>query len=167
MKENRSPARALCRGALIAAMYVALTVLAAQLGLSSGVIQLRLSEALCVMPLFTAAAVPGLAVGCFLANALTGAVALDVVMGAAATLIGALGTYALRRRPLPALLPPILANTVIVPWVLRYGYGVPDAIWYMMLTVGAGEVLSVGVLGFLLYLSLRRRAGQLLGGEAE
>lgn len=161
MKENRSPARALCRGALIAAMYVALTVLAAQLGLSSGVIQLRLSEALCVMPLFTAAAVPGLAVGCFLANALTGAVALDVVMGAAATLIGALGTYALRRRPLPALLPPILANTVIVPWVLRYGYGVPDAIWYMMLTVGAGEVLSVGVLGFLLYLSLRRRAVRL------
>lgn len=161
MKENRSPARALCQGALIAAMYVALTVLAAQLGLSSGVIQLRLSEALCVMPLFTAAAVPGLAVGCFLANALTGAVALDVVMGAAATLIGALGTYALRRRPLPALLPPILANTVIVPWVLRYGYGVPDAIWYMMLTVGAGEVLSVGVLGFLLYLSLRRRAVRL------
>lgn len=162
MKENRSPARALCQGALIAAMYVALTVLAAQFGLSSGVIQLRLSEALCVMPLFTAAAIPGLAVGCFLANALTGAVALDVVMGAAATLIGALGTYALRRRPLSALLPPILANTVIVPWVLRYGYGAPDAIWYMMLTVGAGEVLSAGVLGFLLYLSLRRHAVRLV-----
>ena len=145
MRETKSPARALCQGALIAAMYVALTYLAAQFGLSSGVIQLRLSEALCVMPIFTAAAIPGLALGCFLANAL----------------IGAVGTYLLRRRPLLALLPPIAANTVIVPFVLRYGYGMPDAIWYMMGTVGAGEVLSVGVLGFLLYLSLRRHAAQL------
>ena len=161
MKGTKSPARALCQGALIAAMYVALTYLAAQLGLSSGVIQLRLSEALCVMPVFTAAAIPGLALGCLLANALTGAVVLDVVLGPVATLIGAAGTYLLRRRPLPALLPPILANTVIVPWVLRYGYGFPDAIWYMMGTVGIGEVLSVGVLGSLLYLSLRRRAVQL------
>lgn len=161
MRENKSPARALCQGALIAAMYVALTYLAAQFGLSSGVIQLRLSEALCVMPIFTAAAIPGLALGCFLANALTGAVVLDVVMGPIATLMGAAGTYALRRHPLLALLPPIAANTVIVPFVLRYGYGMPDAIWYMMGTVGAGEVLSVGVLGFLLYLSLRRRAAQL------
>lgn len=161
MRETKSPARALCQGALIAAMYVALTYLAAQFGLSSGVIQLRLSEALCVMPIFTAAAIPGLALGCFLANALTGAVVLDVVVGAIATLIGAVGTYLLRRRPLLALLPPIAANTVIVPFVLRYGYGMPDAIWYMMGTVGAGEVLSVGVLGFLLYLSLRRYAAQL------
>ena len=161
MRDTNSPARALCPGALIAAMYVALTYLAAQFGLSSGVIQLRLSEALCVMPIFTAAAIPGLALGCFLANALTGAVVLDVVMGAIATLIGAVGTYLLRRRPLLALLPPIAANTVIVPFVLRYGYGMPDAIWYMMGTVGAGEVLSVGVLGFLLYLSLRRHAAQL------
>ena len=161
MRETKSPARALCQGALIAAMYVALTYLAAQFGLSSGVIQLRLSEALCVMPIFTAAAIPGLALGCFLANALTGAVVLDVVMGAIATLIGAVGTYLLRRRPLLALLPPIAANTVIVPFVLRYGYGMPDAIWYMMGTVGAGEVLSVGVLGFLHYLSLRRYAAQL------
>ena len=161
MRETKSPARALCQGALIAAMYVALTYLAAQFGLSSGVIQLRLSEALCVMPIFTAAAIPGLALGCFLANALTGAVVLDVVMGAIATLIGAVGTYLLRRRPLLALLPPIAANTVIVPFVLRYGYGFPDAIWYMMTTVGIGEVLSVGVLGFLLYLSLRRHSAQL------
>ena len=161
MKGNTSPARALCQGALIAALYVALTYLAAQFGLSSGVIQLRLSEALCVMPIFTAAAIPGLTAGCFLANLLTGSVALDVVMGPAATLIGALGTYALRRQPALALLPPVLSNAIIVPWVLRYGYGMPDAIWYMTATVGLGEVLSVGVLGFALYLSLRRHAAQL------
>lgn len=161
MRGNKSPARAICQGALIAAMYVALTYLAAQFGLSSGVIQLRLSEALCVMPIFTAAAIPGLFLGCLLANALTGAVVLDVVMGSIATLIGAVGTYLLRRHPRLALLPPILANIIIVPWVLRCGYGMPDAIWYMMGTVGAGEVLSVGVLGSLLYLSLRRHAARL------
>jgi len=155
MKGN--PTHALCQGALIAALYVALTYLAAQLGLHSGVIQLRLSEALCILPVFTTAAIPGLTVGCFLANALTGGVVLDIVMGPIATLIGALGTYALRRRPSLALLPPIAANAVIVPFVLRYGYGAPDAVWYMAFTVGVGEILSAGVLGFLLYLTLRRR----------
>ncbi len=157
MKQT-TPARTLCQGAVIAALYVALTYAASLLGLSSGVIQLRLSEALCILPLFLPAAVPGLFVGCLLANLLTGCVALDIVCGSMATLIGAVGTYALRRHYLPSLLPPILANTLIVPWVLRFGYGAPDAIWYMMLTVGTGEVLSVGVLGTLLYLALRRSA---------
>ena len=157
MKGNH-PARALTQGAVIAALYVALTYAASLMGLSSGVIQLRLSEALCVLPLFLPAAVPGLFVGCLLANLLTGSVALDIVCGSLATLIGAAGTRLLRRRPWPALLPPSLANTLIVPWVLRFGYGMPDAVWYMMVTVGAGEILSVGVLGSLLYLALRRRA---------
>ena len=157
MKGNRST-RALTQGAVIAALYVALTYAAALMGLSSGVIQIRLSEALCVLPLFLPSAVPGLFIGCLLANLLTGCVALDIVCGSLATLIGALGTYALRRHPWPALVPPILANTLIVPWVLRYGYGAPDAIWYMMVTVGAGEILSVGVLGTLLYVALRRRS---------
>ena len=157
MKGNH-PARALTQGAVIAALYVALTYAASLMGLSSGVIQLRLSEALCVLPLFLPAAVPGLFVGCLLANLLTGSVVLDIVCGSLATLIGAAGTRLLRRRPWPALLPPILANTLIVPWVLRFGYGMPDAVWYMMVTVGAGEILSVGVLGSLLYLALRRRA---------
>ena len=156
MKGNRST-RALTQGAVIAALYVALTYAAALMGLSSGVIQIRLSEALCILPLFLPSAVPGLFVGCLLANLLTGCVVLDIVCGSLATLIGALGTYALRRHRWLALLPPILSNTVIVPWVLRYGYGMPDAIWYMMVTVGIGEILSVGVLGTLLYLALRRR----------
>ena len=161
MKERNS-ARTLTLGAVIAALYVALTFLSAQLGLSSGVIQLRLSEALCALPLFFPAAIPGLAVGCLLANLLTGSVMLDVVFGPVATLFGALGTYALRRHPLSALLPPVLSNAVIVPWVLRYGYGLPDAIWFMTLTVGAGELLSAGVLGYLLYLALKKRVNLFL-----
>ena len=100
---------------------------------------------------------PGLAVGCLLANALTGAVVMDIILGPVATLAGALGTRLLRHHPRLALLPPILANVIIVPWVLRYGYGMPDAIWYMMLTVGAGEAISVGILGTALYEGLRRR----------
>ena len=154
---QQNTTRALTQGAVIAALYVALTYLASLMGLSSGVIQIRLSEALCILPIFLPAAVPGLAVGCLLANALTGAVVMDIVLGPVATLAGALGTRLLRGRPRLAILPPILANVIIVPWVLRLGYGMPDAIWYMMLTVGAGEVISVGILGTALYEGLRRR----------
>ena len=148
--------RQLCQGAVVAALYVALTYLSAALGLASGAVQVRLGEALCFLPILMPAAVPGLAVGCLLSNLLTGSVALDVVCGSLASLAGALGTRALRRRPPLAFLPPILANALVVPWVLRYGYGAPDAIWWMVLTVGAGEVIAVGLLGGLLYGALRR-----------
>ena len=142
-------------GGAVAAVYVLLTLLAAALGLASGVIQVRLSEALCVLPIFFPAAVPGLFVGWLLANLLTGAVVWDVIFGSLATLLGALGTRLLRKKPVLALLPPILANVLIVPFVLSYAYGVPDGIPYLMLTVGIGEVLSCGVLGGLLYRRLK------------
>ena len=155
MKNTRTSA--LTQGAIVAALYVALTYVASALGLASGVIQIRLSEALCVLPLFLPASVPGLYVGCLLANILTGCVALDILFGPIATLIGAVGTWLLRRHEKLALLPPILANMVIVPLVLRYGYGMGDAMWYMVLTVGIGEVISVGVLGSLLLVGLKHR----------
>ena len=158
---KRSDIRYLTRAALIAALYVALTAVAALLDLASGTIQVRISEALCVLPLFTPAAIPGLAVGCLLANLLTGCVPWDIAVGSLATLLGALGTRALRERPFwVAALPPILANTILVPFVLRYAYGVPGAIPFFMLTVGIGEVLSVGVLGWLLYRALNRSGAQ-------
>ncbi len=157
--------RALTQGAVIAALYVALTYIASLLGLSSGVIQIRLSEALCVLPIFLPAAIPGLYIGCLLANILTGCVALDILMGPIATLIGAVGTYLLRRHPRLALLPPILSNAIIVPIVLRFGYGMGDAMWYMVLTVGIGEVISVGILGSILYAAFSRRARSLLKPE--
>ncbi len=159
MKQTRIRIRMLTYGALIAALYVVLTYLAAMLGLSSGVIQLRLSEALTVLPVIVPAiyapgTVLGLFVGCVLANTLTGAVIWDIVFGSIATLLGALGTWALRRVPrlrtALAWLPPTLANTVIVPFVLQKAYGAEDALWFLFLTVGIGELLSCGVLGSLL-----------------
>ena len=157
MKKNNSILLLdLTQGAMIAALYVVLTFIANLAGLASGVIQLRLSEALTILPIFTAAAVPGLAVGCVLANLLTGCAVWDVVFGSLATLIGAIGKRLLRKKsPVLAVLPPILANVIIVPLVLQRVYGVEDAYWYLAMTVGAGEIISCGVLGLLLYRSLK------------
>ena len=153
----------LAQAAIIAALYVVLTWIAAELGLSSGVIQVRFSEALTILPFFTAAAIPGLFIGCLLANVLTGAVIWDIIFGSLATLIGAVVTYALRKTKIKWLapLPPIVANTLIVPWVLRFAYGSPDAIWYMALTVGAGEIISCGILGMILLFALLPHRSQL------
>ena len=143
-------------GGAIAALYVVLTLVANAFGLASGAIQVRLSEALTILPCFTAAAVPGLTVGCILANLVTGCAPWDVVFGSLATLIGAVGTYLLRKKPLLAWIPPVLSNAIIVPIVLQKVYGVPDSFWYLMLTVGAGEVIACGILGLLLYKALSK-----------
>ena len=143
-------------GGAIAALYVVLTLVANAFGLASGAIQVRLSEALTILPCFTAAAVPGLTVGCILANIITGCALWDVVFGSLATLIGAVGTYLLRKKPLLAWIPPVLSNAIIVPIVLQKVYGVPDSFWYLMLTVGAGEVIACGILGLLLYKALEK-----------
>ena len=138
------------QAAVIAALYVVLTFVANALGLASHTIQVRFSEALCILPVFTPAAIPGLFVGCLLSNILTGCMALDVIFGSLATLIGAIGTYLLRKTKFAFTLPPVIANTIIVPLVLRNVYGLEDAVWYLMLTVGIGEVLSICVLGMIL-----------------
>ena len=142
------------QAAVIAALYVVLTYLAALLGLSSGAIQVRFSEALTILPYFISSAVPGVAIGCLLANFLTGCAVLDIVFGAIATLIGGIGSYLLRKNKWLVPLPPIIANTLIVPWVLQTAYGVEDAYWYLMLTVGAGEVISCYLLGMILLFAL-------------
>ncbi len=143
----------LAQGAIIAAVYVALTYVFAPV--SFGPIQVRIAEALTILPVFTPAAIPGLFIGCVIANIYGGAV-LDVVFGSLATLIGAFFTWKLRHaRPFLAPVPPILSNTIIIPFVLRYAYSIEDSIPFLMLTVGFGEVLSCGVLGMLLYYALR------------
>ena len=147
--------KTLSLGGAIAALYVVLTLVAQAFGLASGAIQVRLSEALTILPVFTAAAVPGLTVGCVLANLITGCAMWDVVFGSLATLLGAIGTRLLRSKPLIAWIPPVLSNAIIVPIVLQKVYGVPDAWWYLVLTVGAGEVISCGILGLLLYHSIK------------
>ena len=146
--------------AIIAALYVLLTFIANALGLANFAIQVRFSEALTILPLFTPAAIPGLYVGCLLSNILTGCIAWDILFGPIATLLGALGTYALRRKhPILGTLPPIAANTLIVPFVLAYAYKFEGSITYFMLTVGIGEIISCGILGYLVYLTLRKHAG--------
>lgn len=156
-KSYRNSAAYVTKAAFIAALYVILTELSAQFGLSgTNVIQFRLSEALTVLPFFTSAAIPGLVIGCFLSNLLTGAVIWDVVFGTVATLIGALLTYALRRYKWLAPIPPILANTVIVPFVLRYAYQFGDAWWFLALTVFVGEFVCCGVLGMVLLFAVNR-----------
>ena len=149
MKNNKT--MMIANAGLIAALYVVLTYVAASVGLASGVIQVRISEALTILPVFTAAAVPGLTVGCVLANLLTGCAAWDVVFGSLATLIGAVGTRMMRKTPQLAWIPPVVANVAIVPIVLMKVYGAEDAWWFLALTVGAGELISCGLLGLLVW----------------
>ena len=168
MKNKNSSASFLAQGAAIAALYVVLTIIAAALGIASGAIQVRLSEALTILPVFTAAAVPGLTVGCVLANLITGCAAWDVVFGSMATLLGAIGTRMLRDRPAIAWIPPVVSNMLIVPVVLMKVYGVDsvdvfgsvfngDSLWIMLVvTVGIGEIIACGVLGMLLYQALKK-----------
>lgn len=146
----------ICHAAMIAALYVVLTLVASSIDLASGNIQVRFSEALTILPFFTPAAIPGLAIGCLISNLITGCVPLDILFGTIATLIGALGSYALRRYKWLVPLPPILANAIIVPWVLRLGYGMALPIPFMMLTVGIGEILSCYVLGMILLFALEK-----------
>lgn len=146
----------LTQSAMIAALYVVLTLLANAFGLANYAIQVRFSEALTILPVFTPAAIPGLWVGCVLSNIITGCMPLDVVFGSLATLLGAIGTYLLRKYKWAAVVPPIAANTLIVPFVLSYVYQFEGSIPYFMLTVGAGEIISCGVLGLILYRMLEK-----------
>ena len=145
----------LTQGALIATLYVVLTFSFATF--SSGPIQVRLAEALTILPYFTPAAIPGVFIGCAIGNLLAGSILWDVIFGSLATLIGAIFTFLLRKKskylaPVPA----ILSNTIIIPYVLKYAYGNPLPIPYMMLTVGIGEILSCGLLGLILLTTLEK-----------
>lgn len=147
------------QAAVIAAMYVVLTFVSSSLGLASGEIQIRLSEMLCILPAFTPAAIPGLFLGCLLSNLLTGCTVIDIVFGSLATLIAAVLSYQLRNHKYPLLItvPPVVANMIVVPFILKFSYGVPLPIPVMMATVGIGEVISVMVLGSVLYFALDKR----------
>ena len=145
--------RLMTESALIAAVYVALVLLFKPI--SFGAIQFRIAEALCVLPFFSLSAVPGLALGCLLGNFFSGAAMPDVIFGTFATLLAAILSYKLRTvSKWLVCLPPILANAIIVPFVLQYAYGVTDGYFFLFATVGIGETLAVGVLGNVLLLAL-------------
>lgn len=144
-------------GAVIAALYTVLTLLSNALGLASGAIQLRISEALTILPVFTPAAPLGLFIGCLISNIICGNMLPDVIFGSLATLIGAFGTYYFAKNKYTASLFPIISNTAIVPLVLKYVYKIAGPLWYFILTVGIGEVISCGIFGIILYSALEKR----------
>ena len=158
MQKNKKHIRLLCEAALIAAIYVILTYLCAAFGMSSGAIQLRLSEALCVLAIFTPAAVPGVALGCFMANLLTGCALWDIVFGSLASLVGMLGCRALKKHPYLAPVPYAFANMMVIPFVVKLVYGAPEALYFIFLTVGIGEIISVFAVGIPLYLVLKKHS---------
>ena len=145
---------------MIAALYVALTYLASLFGLDKGAIQFRISEMLCILPAFLPEATLGLTIGCILANLLTGCLALDILFGSIATLIGAIGARLLRHLPIKFAwlipVPTILANAIIVPFVIKYVYMTEGFYWLFFLTVGLGELVCAGIAGTMLYYSIKK-----------
>ena len=161
------------QAAAIAALYVVLTLLANALGLANYAIQVRFSEALTILPFFTPAAIPGLFVGCIIANTLTGCMLLDTIFGSLATLVGALVTYYIAHgfkapgnpdyyctsmvKKWLCPIPPIVANVLVVPPVLIHVYHMEGTLPFFMLTVGIGEVISCFILGMILLHALEPR----------
>ena len=143
--------RSVCLSAMIAALYAALTLLLAPI--SYGAIQCRISEAMTLLPILLPQAIPGLVIGCLVANLLSPVAIWDVIFGTLATLIAALGTYRLRKKPLLAALCPVVANGVIVGVMLAVFYALP--LWMTMLEVAVGEAAAVA-LGFILLAALRK-----------
>ena len=159
VKRVTGSTRNMTRGALIAALYVGLCYISTIFGLSSGAIQFRIAEVLCVLPIFMPEAIPGLFIGCILSNIISGCVLWDIICGSIATLIGAIGAYMLRGMPEKwkwvATLPTLLANAIIVPFVLMYAYGVEAGFFALALSVGIGELVCAVIGGSILYYSVK------------
>ena len=158
MSKTRFTTKQLTTAAVIAAVYAALTLL---LPIPQyGGVQLRVAEAMTVLPFFFPEAIPGLAVGCFLANLLGSPFVLDWIFGTLATLLAAIWTAKLRHRAL-APVPPVVCNMVIVgaeiAWFeTGFGPGFWAAYAFNAFTVGLGELLACYLLGSLLLSALPR-----------
>ena len=164
MTKGRRAALNVTQGALIAAMYVALTLVFKPI--SFGEIQVRIAEALTILPLFTPVAIPGLFIGCLIANITGGAIIWDVIFGSIATRIGAALGYVLRKNRWLVPIPAVVSNSIIVPLVLKYGYGIDLPLYLLVISVAAGEIVSCYVLGELLATALlKRRFGAIVSGE--
>jgi uncharacterized membrane protein len=154
----RKRIRRLTHAAIIAALYAVLTHLQNLIlpGSASWAIQCRISEALCVLALFTPAAIPGLTIGCLLFNiTFAAALPLDFVVGSLATALAAIAMWKLRRYPLPALTMPALTNGILVGWELTVYIG--GGFWINAAYVAIGELIVMLTLGLLLYTVMKRR----------
>lgn len=153
----------LALSAAIAAVYAVLTVAFAPI--SSGLIQCRVSEALCVLPWFFPAAVPGLTLGCLLANLLTGAPLPDVIFGTAATFLAAKLTCSMNGwgvNKYLAPLPPVISNAVIVGALLVYVYGLDVSFPLAALYVGIGEAVACYGIGVPLMLFFEKHCESII-----
>jgi len=144
----------LIQAGVIAALYAVLTMALAPF--SYGPMQVRVSEALTVLPFFTPAAVPGLFIGCLVSNFLSPYGLLDIICGSSATLIAAIGSYLLRSKPILVPLPPVIANAVIIGAMLYYAYGVPMNLFLIMAWIGLGELIACYLIGYPLLRYLRK-----------
>ena len=155
--------RDLSQGAIIAAVYALLTIFLAPI--SSGLIQCRVAEAMSVLPYFTFSAVPGLFIGCLIANLLTGAPIYDVLFGSLATLLAAYITFAMRKRVSKYLapLPSVVVNALVVGWLLTYVYQVGVSFWVAAGYVAIGQAIACFALGIPLMSLLTRFRGKLFG----
>ena len=144
--------RSLCISAMIAALYAVLTIALPVLSYGAGTgWECRISEALTILPMFLPAAVPGLFLGCLIANFFGGAVLWDVIFGSLATLVGAFFSYKLKENRWLVPVPPIVANVIVVPLVLKYAYGISEVpLLLMMVYIFVGEFVSCFILGELL-----------------
>ena len=157
MNQNRFNAKYIALSAIIAAMYAALTIVFAPI--SYGAVQVRISEALTILPLFTPAAIPGLFVGCLLANILGGAIIWDIIFGSIATLIGAALGYLLRFNRWLVPIPAIVSNSVIIPLILKYGYSIDMSLGLLIVYIAIGEIIGCYLLGELLATGILKRKG--------
>ncbi len=167
MKILQTRTRFLARAGIIAALYAATTLFLAPI--SYGAVQCRVSEALTLLPMLTPAAIPGLFIGCLIANLLGTGVWYDVIFGSLTTLIAALLTRRLRDRPCLASLPPVLLNGLIVGGVVYFAYeytpGTAVSAAQLLLTMGSvalGEAVACCVLGVLLMKALKKLPDKVL-----
>lgn len=161
MKASKEKLLSLTYGAIVAALYVALTWISNLLGLASGAVQLRLGEALCVLPFFLPSTSVGLFLGCLISNLTMSCAPLDIALGPIATIIGAyLGSKMKSKWLVP--LPTVLSNTIIVPFVIIISY-TNEALTlpvYSLTALGVfiGEVASAYVIGMILLLSMEKHS---------
>ncbi|MBE7022139.1 MAG: QueT transporter family protein [Ruminococcaceae bacterium] len=145
IKQRSSKTKSLVLSAAIAAIYAVLTLLLAPI--SYGPVQLRVAEVMTVLPIFTSCAVPGLTVGCIVANLFGGFGLYDIIFGSLATLLGGLGTRALRKKPIIAVWPPVLSNAVIVGSMLYFVVPDSPALLWNIISVGLSQMLICVGLG--------------------
>lgn len=148
--------RFLVQASLIAAIYTALCMILHPISFGFAGVELRVSEALTLLPVLTPAAVPGLFIGCLLSNLLGGATMLDVVFGSLTTLVAAMLSRKWRNQPVLAAVPPVVLNAVVIGALLRYAYGVAMPLWLCMLSIGLGQLAACFALGLPMLYMLRR-----------